>query len=389
VTGREKVEAAFSPEGSADTAAVLCYDDIYVRDHWDSLTELPWWYRFSPDLEHQLAWRRDVIAKTPQDWMPLPACPPRAERGASAIEESGQDVFLVNRTTGRRRKLARPVVGGWDPAGVSRHVEPPRLPRTLEEVDALFPPEERCDAQSFVSSGRSDLAAAMLVEWGRDLFPVGYTPSPLWACYSLWGFEGMMLLIGERPDLVRRACDHLLGQSLRGAELGAVLGAQAIWVEECFTDMISPSAYGELSVPVMQRLIEGICSFGMRSIFYYCGDPSGKWSHLLSVGADALSLEEGKKGFHIDVEEVVAKVAGRAVVFGNLDALGVLQNGSDGRLRDEIIRQLAAGRRTGGRFVMSLGSPVTPGTPVARVRLYCDLVHQLGRAESGRRSCPA
>jgi uroporphyrinogen-III decarboxylase len=160
-------------------------------------------------------------------------------------------------------------------------------------------------------------------------------------------------------------------------------------VEECFTDMISPSAYGELNVPVMQRLIEGIRSFGMRSIFYYCGDPSGKWAHLLSLGADALSFEEGKKGFSLDVEDVVTQVAGRAVVLGNLDAIRVLQNGSDERLRDELTRQVAAGRRAGGRFIMSLGSPVTPGTPVARVRLYCDLVHQLGGSAVRPRSSRA
>jgi uroporphyrinogen-III decarboxylase len=47
-------------------------------------------------------------------------------------------------------------------------------------------------------------------------------------------------------------------------------------------------------------------------------------------------------------------------------------------LRAEIARQIAAGRRNGGRFVLSLGSPVTPGTPMERVRRYCDLAHELG-----------
>jgi len=28
---------------------------------------------------------------------------------------------------------------------------------------------------------------------------------------------------------------------------------------------------------------------------------------------------------------------------------------------------------------MSLGSPVTPGTPVERVRLYCKMVREMGR----------
>ena len=74
---------------------------------------------------------------------------------------------------------------------------------------------------------------------------------------------------------------------------------------------------------------------------------------------------------------MVEAVDGRQVVLGNLDALGLLETGSEADLRTEIERQLAAGRKNGSRFIMSLGSPVTPGTQVERVRLYCDLVHQL------------
>ena len=80
----------------------------------------------------------------------------------------------------------------------------------------------------------------------------------------------------------------------------------------------------------------------------------------------------------IDIEDVVAQVRGRCIVRGNLDAVGVLQTGTEEELRAEISRQIATGRRNGSRFVASLGSPVTPGTPVERVRLYCDLAHELG-----------
>ena len=31
------------------------------------------------------------------------------------------------------------------------------------------------------------------------------------------------------------------------------------------------------------------------------------------------------------------------------------------------------------RFIMALGSPVTPDTPFRRVRHYCQLAHELGR----------
>ena len=55
----------------------------------------------------------------------------------------------------------------------------------------------------------------------------------------------------------------------------------------------------------------------------------------------------------------------------------VLAGGSPAVLESEIRRQLAAGRRNGGRFVMSTGSPITPETSVERVKLYTDLVRRI------------
>jgi len=144
--------------------------------------------------------------------------------------------------------------------------------------------------------------------------------------------------------------------------------------------MVGPAAFRSLNVAFLRPLVEEIRRLGMASVHYFCGDPAGKWDALLDVGADALSLEESKKGFTIDIEDVVARAAGRCAVLGNLDAIGVLQDGGEAALRAEIARQAAAGRRNGSRFIMSLGSPVTPATSVGRVRLYCDLAHELGQA---------
>lgn len=379
MTGRENIEMAFSAEGAREVPAVICYEGIYVRDHWDQLTGCPWWYQFSPDLEQQLSWRRDVIAKTPQDWLCLPVCPPRAERETTAVEERPEGVFLVNRQNGRERKLIRPAVGGWDAQGVSRHVRPARLPETGAEVDASIPLAGEFEAGDFVGSGRSDLATALLDEFGGTRFPICHTASPLWSCYGQWGFEGMMQLIAQRPELVRRARERLLAKSIRRVRQGAALGAMGVWVEECMTDMISPAAFADLNLPVVQQLIDEIRRVGMKSIYYYCGDPADRWEHIFSSDMDALALEESKKGFTIDVEDVVERAAGQCTVLGNLDAIRVLQDAREEQLRAEIVRQIAAGRKTGGRFIMSLGSPVTPDTPVERVRLYCGLVHELGR----------
>ena len=80
LTGRQKIEAAFSREGSQEFAAVDCWEYVFIRDHWDRLTTSPWYDLYAPDLERQTAWRRDVLARTGQDLLHLETFYSRQER---------------------------------------------------------------------------------------------------------------------------------------------------------------------------------------------------------------------------------------------------------------------------------------------------------------------
>ncbi len=93
---------------------------------------------------------------------------------------------------------------------------------------------------------------------------------------------------------------------------------------------------------------------------------------LLDTGADALALGESKKHFTIDIADVADLVGGRMALFGNLDAIGLMESGTDADLECEIARQSEARIRNRRRFVMCVGSPITPRTPLTRVRAYCD-----------------
>jgi uroporphyrinogen-III decarboxylase len=188
----------------------------------------------------------------------------------------------------------------------------------------------------------------------------------------------MMIMVATRPDLVKHACGRFLTLATRRVREAAILGARAMWIVDGLTDVINPQAFASLNVPFMTQVVDEVRAAGLKSIYYFTGNPRGKWDLILSVGADALALEESKKGFEINIEDVVERVQGRCTLFGNLDAVGILQDGTDEQLRAEISRQIAAGRRNGHRFVMSVGSPVTPGTSVERVRMFCDLAHELG-----------
>jgi hypothetical protein len=139
MTRREKIEAALSKDGTSEIPAVICYEGIYIRDHWDQLTDCPWWYQQSPDMDHQLAWRGDVIDRTGQDWFALPSFYSRGYRKYLSVEERLEGVFFVDKYTGRSDILTKPQVAGWSVSGGLHSVKPHRLAGTTEEIDLLLP----------------------------------------------------------------------------------------------------------------------------------------------------------------------------------------------------------------------------------------------------------
>ncbi|MCP4630971.1 MAG: hypothetical protein GY850_46800 [bacterium] len=72
--------------------------------------------------------------------------------------------------------------------------------------------------------------------------------------YDLWGLEGMMVMIGGQPELVKRACPHFTARTISAVREAAMLGAAGVLIWECFTDLISPKAYEAFSVPYMRHI---------------------------------------------------------------------------------------------------------------------------------------
>jgi uroporphyrinogen-III decarboxylase len=143
------------------------------------------------------------------------------------------------------------------------------------------------------------------------------------------------------------------------------------------SDQISPTQYRRFVLPLLQEQTRQIRQMGLKSIYYCCGNPNDRLDLLLAAGADALSLEESKKSFTIDLCEVARHVQGHTALVGNLDAVHLMEHGTDEQVRAAVARQLEAGRINGRRFLFGYGSPITPGTPSSRVRRVADMVHEL------------
>lgn len=373
MTGREKINAAFAPAGTPEIGVVTAYDSIFIRDHWFSLTACPWWLAFSgiPGTE---VWARDYAAKSGLDWLAAQPCLSRAERARQRYEQRADGMWRIDAGTGRETRLLPPTPGGTNTACAASHHPPlPAAPSSAAEVDRLLPVPGPFERRAFLEEGRADVAMALRAS--LDVFLYGHLTSPLWSLYNVMGYEFLMELLALDPDLALYAGRRALAGAVERIKLLAALGVDAVWIEECLTDQVHPDLFRRVNLPLVRHCVETLHAHGLRSIYYYCGNPHDRLGAILDAGADAVHFEESKKGFSIDIVDILRTIGGRCVVFGNLDAVGCLRDGTDDQLRQEIGRQLDAARSAGSRFVMSTGSPITPDTPTERVRRYADLVH--------------
>ena len=378
MTGKEKIRAAFSEKGTPEFPVVICYEGIFIRDHWENLTQLPWYVVHLPDIESQIKWNEDVITKINQDWFVVYPFYSRSQRKNIEVKNLDDRIIIRDKKQNTEKQFSKPVASGWSVSGVVQSVKREKLPETIDELEKLLPERPgKFHRNEFIGQGYGEIACA-LIEKFPDKMPFSHVSSPLWRMYGILGFEGLMTTIVSHPELIDYGCERFLDIAIASVQQYITCGAQLIWIEECMTDMISPAAFERFNLPYLKKLVSAIRDAGGRSIYYYCGNPWDRMDKILKVGPDALSFEESKKNFQVDIEKVVSIVDGRCAVFGNLDAINLLPHADEKQLAQEIERQIKAGIKNKRKFVMSIGSPVTPETPVERVRLYWEIAREIG-----------
>jgi len=375
---------AINTGSSTEIPVVIPYLEIFLRDHWEEVTTEPWWIQDSWDLPARIRVDEALEAIIDVDWMSCGLCPPRIWREAHRIKVIGDEAYLVGihpPFEGSVEKAQRPPPGGLQDYLSTRTREGTSLPRPLVELESDIDEFVAViGAGELVQSGMLDHAEDIVRKFRSRRFIVASVDSPLWEAYKYFGFKGLVLNLYRKPKLIEYLLEKLTSQQKERIEAFARVGVDGVWVEECLcsADVLSLKSFERFALPYTRELISEVNKQRMKSIYYHCGDVSDRLELMVKTGPDCISLEESKKNFVIDLEWVDKVVNGRACIFGNVNAVSVLQNGSLEELTNELNRQIKIGRNH-GRFVMSLGSPVTPRTPASRVRLYVDLARSIGK----------
>lgn len=360
----------------SDFPVVIPYLSILLRDHWDEITDQPWWAIYKFNLLARLKVEEDLQSKLDLDWVHCGMCPSKEWREFHIIEAQGDRVFLVNILDRKKTELYREPIGG---SHIPIEKEP--LIKSMEDVDKYI---NIIDKETLIKSGRLDYAKMVVEKFGSEKFVFASISTPYWAAmFSYFGFKGMMINLFRKPRLVEHVLEKILARTIEELKAYAEIGVDGIWIEECLASAseISLNQFKHFVLPYNRELISEIKLLGMKSIYYPCGDVRDRLDLIIEASPDAISLEDSKKGFEIDIAWINDVAGGRVCIFGNLDAIRILQNGTSAELRREIRRQITIGRKY-GKFVMSLGSPVTPKTPISRVREYVEIARQESKAIS-------
>ena len=202
--------------------------------------------------------------------------------------------------------------------------------------------------------------------------------TPFSDAYGLLGFRGLMVSQLERPDLLHYVLRRQLKQTEEVMGAWSAIGADGVYVQEVFTgaDLISPENYDEFVFAYNQPYFEHMSALGLLPVHYVCGDMIPRLDRIAELDIAAVALEESKKDFQIEIDEVVDRVDGRMTVFGNIDAVSFGLNCPLEKMAKEVKRQARAGRRAKG-FVVSTGSPFPLDTNPRLVDTLIETAHAI------------
>ena len=301
------------------------------------------------------------VFQVPPDWLELHQGASRAWAARMQIASEEGVLYYQDRSSGARRAMHEVPIPRGDAALAPANASLQDLwdgssqLRGPEDVDTRLP---LLPADELLARGDYDLPRKVVADYGGHFFLSAILDTPFSDAYDLLGFQGLMVIQHDRPELLQHLLARELARSEQVMAAWAAVGLHGMYVQEVFTgaDVISPRSYDRFVFAYNQPYFERMSALGLLPVHYVCGDIIPRLERMCQYRLAAIAVEESKKSFTIEIEDVVQRVAGRAAVFGNVDAVRFGLHGTMEEMAAEVQRQARIGAAAKG-FVVSTGSP--------------------------------
>jgi uroporphyrinogen-III decarboxylase len=391
MTGKERVLAAFMEGSSEDIPSVLNYANLALwrgPHFWDDFAEgKTWWIKDAWDIAKLLEVEETMQRKLDMDWVwGASLCPSREWRKNHIVVSTARAAYMRDITPGA--EVRQYIIEEPPPEGVHAsypNVDLSGIIKNKEDVEKYVFMRK---ADTLIEEGRTDWVEAIVKKFGEEKFILSEIESPLEAACDFMGPMPSIRLFIKNPTLLKQLVDRKADAIIEEIKAYAKIGSNGVWAWEWYTgEMISPAKFEAIGKPAIQRCIRAAQQLGLKYIFYPTGvgkDWQAGFESILDMKPDGIHLEESKKGFDTDLSWQANVLKSRDLqdeiaLFGNIDAINTVQEGTSEELEREVKWQVDVGREEyGGRFVMDVGSPITPETSLERLIEYLNLIRKHG-----------
>jgi uroporphyrinogen decarboxylase len=232
------------------------------------------------------------------------------------------------------------------------------LVQTAADIDRIPAPE-------VATQGRYPLmldALKRVVEaLGKEVFVVAcFDQYPFSLAAALMGINEIMLKVSDDPPfveaLMHRCSDYAAAYALALSNAGADLLSGG----DSPAGLLGPDLYRQLALPAERRLIAAVKSTTRKPIsLHICGNATPILPMMADSGADVLELDHA-----VNIGEACRIVGPEIALWGNLDPIRVLAQGTPESVRQTAMETLQAVKAAGHRrFVLSSGCTLAVETP--------------------------
>jgi len=265
-----------------------------------------------------------------------------------------------------------------EPMGVGLRFDPgPMLGHALDNEDAIaaLPPVEIESSCGFVMD-----AIRMLRRELQGVAPlIGFAGAPFTlAAYLVEGpkkkekgapgFDKVVRLAFERPDLLERLLNYLTTVTADYLTAQIRAGAQAVQLFESWGGILGPREFSRFALPFVQEVIRRLPK-ERGPVIYFTLNGGHLMNLLDESGADVIGVD-----WRTPLDEARRRLGSRVALQGNLDPRALYA--SPDRI-GEFARDVLD--RASGGHVFNLGHGILPDTPVESAQALVEHVHNLSR----------
>lgn len=240
-----------------------------------------------------------------------------------------------------------------------------RLVSDMDSVQALeVPGLDAGRVQEYLKANR------ITAERIKDKPVYGGCIGPFSLAGRLFDMTELMMAIYLEPDTVTLLLEKCTEFILKYVRAMKETGISGVIMAEPAAGLISNDDCNTYSTTYVKKIVEAVQDDSFMVILHNCGNTGHCTDAMVNSGAKGLHF-----GNRADMAEALRECPEDLLVMGNIDPVGIMQQASPEKVREETLALLDATAQW-DNFILSTGCDVPPQTPFENISAFYEALEE-------------